>query len=118
MRLTYLVLTLVAALANGYAAVLNFAGAESVKDVADRVRISQRWMMPLGMLLAAGAIGLLLGFALPVLGDAAAIGLVLYFIGAVGAHIRARDAGFGGAALFLVLAVCALGANLGYRGGW
>jgi hypothetical protein len=35
-------------------------------------------MLPFGMLLASGAVGLRTGFAVPVLGEAAAIGLVLY----------------------------------------
>jgi len=48
MYVTYLVTTILAALANGYAAFLNFVGAESVKVVADRVHVSQRWMVPLG----------------------------------------------------------------------
>ena len=38
--------------ANAYAAALNFVGAESVKLVADRVRVSRGWMVPLGTLLA------------------------------------------------------------------
>src|SRR3954447_26713964 len=97
MHIAYLAITIMAALANGYAAFLNFAGAESVRVVADRVGVSQKWMIPLGTLLAAGAIGLLVGLAMPGLGKAAAIGLVLYFLCALSAHIRARDPGFGGA---------------------
>jgi hypothetical protein len=91
MHVTCVVITIVAALANGYAAVLNFAGAESVKVVADRVQVSRRRMIPFGILLAAGALGLLTGFAVPVLGTAAAISLVRYFIGALSAHLRVRD---------------------------
>ena len=89
-QVTYLLTTILAALANGYAACLNFVGAESVKVVADRVQVSRGWMVPLGTLLAAGAVGLLTGFAVPALGTAAAIGLVLYFIFAVSAHRPAR----------------------------
>jgi hypothetical protein len=118
MHIAYLVITIVAALGNGYAAALNFAGAESVKVVADRVQVSQRWMIPFGTVLATGAIGLLLGVAVPALGNAAAIGLILYFIGAVSAHIRAGDRGVGGAVFFLALAACALSANLAYHGHW
>jgi hypothetical protein len=110
--------TVVVALANSYAAVLNFAGAESVKIVADEVRVSQKWMIPFGILLASGAVGLLAGFAVPVLGTAAAIGLVVYFICAVSAHIRVRDPKVGGAVSFLVMAVAALVAGLGYHGHW
>ena len=46
MHTTYVVITILAALANCYAASLNFVGAESVKVVADRVRVSRRWMIP------------------------------------------------------------------------
>jgi hypothetical protein len=72
-------------------------------------------MLPLGTVLAAGAIGLLVGLALPPLGLAAAIGLVLYFVCAIGAHVRARDRGVGGAVFFLILAACALATNLAYH---
>jgi hypothetical protein len=68
MHVTYVVITILAALANGYAAFLNFVGAESVKVVADKVQVSRRWMIPFGILLASGALGLLIGFAVPVLG--------------------------------------------------
>jgi hypothetical protein len=118
MHVTYVVITILAALANGYAAVLNFVGAESVKVVADKVRVSQEWMIPFGILLASGALGLLIGFFVPVLGTAAAIGLVLYFICALSAHLRVRDPGIGGAVSFLVLAVVALIAGLGYHNQW
>jgi hypothetical protein len=118
MHVTYLVITILAALANGYAATLNFVGAESVKVVADKVQVSRRWMIPFGILLASGALGLLFGFAVPVLGTAAAIGLVLYFMCALGAHLRVRDPGIGGAVSFLVLAVAALIADLGYHNHW
>jgi hypothetical protein len=118
MHITYVVITLLAALAYSYAAYLNFVGAESVKVVADKVRVSQGWMIPFGALLASGAIGLLIGFAVPPLGAAAATGLVVYFICAVGAHIRVRDPQIGGAVSFLVLAVAALIAGLAYRNHW
>jgi len=118
MRTPYVVITILAALANGYAASLDFVGAESVKVVADRVRVAQKWMLPFGLLLASGAAGLLLGFAVPPLGTAAAVGLVLYFICALGAHLRARDRHVGGAVGFLVLAVAALITGLAYHNHW
>ena len=59
----------------------------------------------------------MMGFAMPALGALAASGLILYFVCALGAHVRARDNGFGGAGFFLVLAACALVTNLGYNGG-
>jgi hypothetical protein len=118
MHVTYTVITILAAAANSYAAVLNFAGAESVKLVARKVQVSQRWMIPFGVLLASGAVGLLIGLALPPLGIAAAIGLTLYFICALSAHLRVRDTAIGGPVTFLVLAVAALIFDLGYRNHW
>jgi uncharacterized membrane protein YedE/YeeE len=118
MHTTYIVTTILAALANGYAASMNFAGAESVKVVADRVKVSTRWMIPLGILLASGALGLLIGFALPALGIAAAIGLVLYFVCALSAHVRARDPQIAGAVIFLVLVAAALTTDFAYRNRW
>ncbi len=57
----------------------------------------------------AGALGLLIGFAWPALGVAAAAGLSVYFIGAVVGHIRVGDLkGIGPAAFML----CVSGACL------
>jgi hypothetical protein len=118
MHLAYVVVTILAALANGYAASLNFLGAESVKVAASHAQVSTKWMVPLGTLLAAGALGLLIGFALPGLGTAAAIGLVLYFVCALSAHVRVRDRHIAGAVSFLVLAVGALVSGLAYHDHW
>jgi hypothetical protein len=114
----YIVVTILAASASGCAALLNFAGAEFVKAVADDVRVPHSWMLPLGTLLASGAVGLLIGFAIPALGFAAAIGLVVYFICAIAAHVRARDLNVGGALTFLALAAAALITALGNHNHW
>ena len=118
MHIAYVAVTIMVALANSYAAVLNFVGAESVEVVADRVGVSRKWMIPFGFLLVSGAVGLLAGFAVPVLGTAAAIGLVGYFICAVSAHIRVRDLKVAGAVSFLVMAVAALVVGLRYHYHW
>jgi hypothetical protein len=115
MHIVYIVTTLLAVVANSYAAGLNFVGADSVKAVADRLQVSRTWMIPLGTLLGSGAAGLLVGFAVPLIGKAAAIGLILYFMCALSAHIRVRDRQVGGAITFLALAVAALIANVAYH---
>lgn len=115
MQAAYVVTTLLAAMASGYAAYLNFSAAPMVKQVATRVRVPQTWMLPLGSILAAGSAGLLLGFAVPPLGMAAGVGLVVYFICALGAHARVRDAGIGAAIIFLILAVAVVLTTLAYR---
>jgi hypothetical protein len=115
MYVVYLSTTVLTALANGCAAYLSLVGADSVVLAVDRVRVSRGWMAPLGTLLACGAAGLLGGLALPTLGTAAAIGLVLYFLCAVCAHMRVRDRHYGGAVTFLLLAAAALATNAVYH---
>ncbi len=79
-----------------------------------RKRVPRSWAFPLGALKAAGALGLLAGLVVPPLGTAAAICLVLFFVGAVVAHVRARYRRVANVTVFLVLvlAVAALSADL------
>ncbi|MER6943963.1 DoxX family protein [Nonomuraea sp. NPDC000554] len=112
----YLVVTLLASAVNGLAAIANVIGHDYPKSQADMLRVPRSWMLPLGALLGAGALGLLAGIAVPVLGTLAAAGLVLYFLGAFGAHLRVRDHHFGPWAVFFSLAVAALAVNLAYHG--
>jgi uncharacterized membrane protein len=88
---TYIAVTVVASIAFASAAVLNFTHNKSVTQTAERLDVPVSWQVPLGFLLGAGSVGLVTGLALPALGTAAACGLVLYFLCAAGAHIRARD---------------------------
>ena len=73
-----------------------------------KVGVSESWLTTLGILKAAGALGLLIGIRVPLIGIAAAVGLVLFFVGAIVTHLRARDYSFGLAVVFLLLAIAAL----------
>ncbi len=117
----YVAVTVVAAMAYACAAVLNFTHNKSVAETAERLRVPVSWQVRLGFLLAAGSLGLVAGFAVPALGTAAACGLVLYFLSAAGAHIRARDTrllAWVNWAAFFSLAVAALVVGLAYHGPW
>lgn len=54
------------------------------------VGVADRQIPILAALELAGAAGLLVGIWVPIIGVAAAVGLTLYFLGAVVAHIRAK----------------------------
>jgi hypothetical protein len=121
MLTAYVAITAVAAIACAYAAVLNFTHNESVAKTAVRLHIPASWQAPLGVPLAAGSLGLAVGFGVPVLGTAAAGGLVLYFLCAAGAHIRARDTrlpAWLNWAAFFSLVVAALVLGVVYHGPW
>jgi hypothetical protein len=90
-KAAYVIITIVTIAANVYATVADLTQAGFILATMTEVRVSRSWLPPLAALKAAGAAGLLLGLlgARP-LGIAAAIGLVLFFTGALAAHVRAR----------------------------
>ncbi|MFD8526455.1 DoxX family protein [Streptosporangium canum] len=111
----YLTVTLFAAALYGMAAIANLIGHDYPKSQADTLGVPRSWMPLLGVLLAAGALGLLAGIAVPILGTLAAGGLVLYFLGAFAAHLRANDHHFVPWTFFFCTAVAALAVDLTCR---
>jgi hypothetical protein len=91
MFLAYAVAAVVFGLANANSAVAKLRRADRVVGVLTAAGIPSSWFVPLALLNLAGAIGLLIGIAWRPIGIAAAIGLVLYFAGAVAAHLRVKD---------------------------
>ncbi|SCF09387.1 DoxX-like family protein [Micromonospora viridifaciens] len=88
MFIGYVAVAVVAAAMNVWAASLDFRRAEMAVANAGKVEVPPSWLLPLGALKVAGAIGLIVGIAVPLIGVAAAIGLVLFFVCAVFAHLR------------------------------
>jgi uncharacterized membrane protein YphA (DoxX/SURF4 family) len=104
----YVVVTVLVAAANFFSAALDFVRYEQVAINMDRAGVPQSWMTPLGILKAVGGLGLLAGIWSPPIGVAAAVGLVLFFIGAIITHVRGRFYSFAYPVSFLALAVAAL----------
>ena len=104
----YVTLTIVAAVFNGAAAVTYLIGHEYPKAQADMKGVPRSWVPVLGSLLAAGTLGLLAGFVVPLLGVLAAAGLVLYFTGAFVAHLRVGSRQLIGPSVFFATAVATL----------
>lgn len=55
------------------------------------LRVPDGWLPKLAALEIAGAVGLATGFLYLPLGVAAAVGILLYFLGATVAHLRVKD---------------------------
>lgn len=90
MHTLYVVITLITIVINVGIAIGDFARAKFVVANSAEVGVPVSWLPALGALKAAGGVGLLLGLlGIGSLGVAAAAGLVIFFIGAVGAHVRA-----------------------------
>lgn len=108
MSTIYVFVTILAAAANVFSATLDFIRYKPILVNMAKAGVPQSWLPKLGILKAAGAIGLLIGIGASLIGTAAAAGLVLFFIAAIITHLRARDYSFGLAVVFLMLAVGAL----------
>jgi len=110
MHIAYLVTTIL------LAAIAVFSGIGKMRPdrhivqvIHEVVGVPMQYFPLLAACEVAGALGLVLGVWWPGLGVAAAIGLVLYFVGAVVSHLRVGDVkGVGPAAFLLVLAAGAL----------
>jgi hypothetical protein len=74
-----------------YSAVRKLSHQPEVVQTYTRVGVPERKLDYLAAILLAGAAGLILGLFWAPIGVAAALGLVVYFLLAVGAHIRAHD---------------------------
>ena len=84
--------------------------------------VPESWLTTLATLKAAGALGLLVGIGVPLIGtttagisttaaaigNTAAVGVILFFVGAVITHLRARDYSLAPATVFLLLAMTTL----------
>ena len=63
----------------------------SVETIHRVVRVPLPWFPWLAAAELAGATGVVIGLAVPAIGIAAAVGILLYFAGAVIAHLRVGD---------------------------
>lgn len=81
---------------------------EAVRIIHDLIGVPLEFFPLLAACEFAGAIGLLVGIRWQRLGVAAAIGLIIYFVGAILSHVRVGDfAGIWSAVLMLVIALAA-----------
>lgn len=89
MSIAFVVVTILTAAWVGYSAAALFFGAKWVVQALTDYGVPRSWWPWLGTAKAAGAAGLLVGLFVPVIGVTAAVGLMLYFVGAVVTVVRA-----------------------------
>ncbi|MGW1053108.1 DoxX family protein [Streptomyces sp. NPDC001118] len=90
MRTAQIVVTLLAALMAGFSGAVLLMRAQWIVKALTDYRVPQAWWTLLGVAKAAGAVGLVVGLFVPVIGVLAGVGLVLYFLGAAVTVARAR----------------------------
>lgn len=106
MTIALVILATLLALAAAGSAMGKLRRVPSLVESLHSVGVSDSMMRVLALLEILGALGLLVGIWIAPIGVAAAAGLTLYFLGAVIAHIRAKE--FQGIAPAVVLFILAL----------
>jgi len=106
---------LVTAIAAAAGTWLNYTHHPIPVTAAKQVQVPESWLVPLGTLQGAGALGLITGFVFPPIGLAAATGLELFFVGAVIAHLRAGDRHFSAVLPALALVTATLAVTVAYQ---
>ncbi|NUT27062.1 MAG: DoxX family protein [Streptomyces sp.] len=91
MHTAYVVVTLVAALMAGFSGAVLLMRAQWIVQALTDYGVPRSWWTWLGLAKAAGAVGLVVGLFVPVIGVLAGVGLVLYFLGAAVTVARARS---------------------------
>jgi hypothetical protein len=104
----YLVVTVLAIVALTFSATADFVRYHQVLTNMAKAGVPESWLTKLAILKAAGAAGLLVGFVVPPVGVAAAVGVILFFIGAIITHVRARWYSFSFPSVYLLLALGSL----------
>ncbi len=104
MTVTYAVFAAITIAYNLFSAGADFARWERIAEGMDRVGVPRRLLPWLGVPKAVAVAGLVVGFWVPPIGIAAAVGLVLFYALAVATHVRAKDYTFGLQYPFLLLA--------------
>lgn len=108
MLTAYVVVSILAAAALTFSATADLLRYPKVLDAMAQANVPRSWLSTLAALKAAGALGLLVGLGVPVIGTAAAVGVVLFFVGAIITHVRARWYSFAYPSVYLGLAVASL----------
>jgi hypothetical protein len=91
MTTSFVIASVLGAAMAGFSAVSILRHAAWVVEPLTEYGVPRSWWPWLGAAKAAGALGLLVGLAVPPVGVVAAIGLVLYFTGAVVTVLHARS---------------------------
>jgi uncharacterized membrane protein len=114
MRVAYLAVTGFLAIAVSFSGLMKIRRDPNVVTIIhDTIGVPLEYFAWLAACEFAGALGLVAGIWMPPLGIAAAVGLILYFVGATVSHLKVGDVkGLGPALFMLALSGAALAARL------
>ncbi|GAA1959545.1 DoxX family protein [Amycolatopsis minnesotensis] len=91
MNLAYHIVAVLTALWIGFSGYSLFSKQQFVVDPLKEYGVPRSWWNWLAFAKSVGALGLIAGLFAPAIGVAAAVGLILYFLGAAATTVRARS---------------------------
>ena len=91
MSIATIVISVLLAVAFLFTAAIKLFGVRQSLQIRDQLGVAAGLWRVIGALEVAGAVGLLVGLEVPALGLAAAVGLSLLMVAAIGAHGRVGD---------------------------
>ena len=92
MNIALIILSTLLCAASTMSAVGKIKGIPQVTENLRHVGLNDSQIRTLGFVMLLGVIGIVLGIWVPILGVLASLGLTLYFLGGVIAHVRVKDA--------------------------
>ncbi|MBF6454673.1 DoxX family protein [Nocardia cyriacigeorgica] len=87
----YHIVAVVAGLWIGFSGFSLFTQRQFVIEPLEQYGVPRSWWPWLALAKSAGALGLILGLFIPAIGVVAAVGLILYFLGAAATTVRAHS---------------------------
>jgi len=108
MFIAYLATNALLAVGMAWCAFAEFTRFNGIPAQMAKASVPLSWLPWLATVKILALVGVVIGFWVPVVGTAAAVGVAVYFVGAVGKHVTAHDANVGGAIFFTLLACAAL----------
>ncbi len=108
MFIAYVVVNILLAAGMAWCGFAEFTLFDGIPAQMAKAGVPVSWMPWLATVKVVAMVGVVVGFGVPVIGTAAAVGVALYFVGAIVRHVSAHDPNVGGAIFFLVLACAAL----------
>ncbi len=109
MALAFTIASIMAIISNSAGAIGDLIRFKPFMETLKQVGVSESWATPFGVLKAAGVVGVTLGLrGMPMVGIVAALGLTVFYTGAILTHVRANDRAIGPATGYLVIAASTL----------
>jgi DoxX-like family len=112
MFIAYIILNSLLAAGMAWCAFAEFSRFDGIPAQMAKAEVPLIWLPTLAAVKVVALVGLVIGFWVPIVGTAAALGIAVYFVAAILIHVTARDSNVWGATFFLLLGCAALAVRI------